>query len=112
MLNSEKSFKKGSDGFISRFVFCTPRPLRMSVLNLTDVPKKLFNVNYLLLGIYISNEKKPTETTHEKKHLIFDENSLILLSTIMDEYNAFADEYLISSCFIRYFKIKNIHFYG
>jgi hypothetical protein len=31
MLNSEKSFKKGADGFISRFVFCTPRPLRMSV---------------------------------------------------------------------------------
>jgi hypothetical protein len=49
MLNSEKSFKKGSDGFISRFVFCTPRPLRMSVLNLTDVPKKLFNVNYLMI---------------------------------------------------------------
>jgi hypothetical protein len=110
MLNSEKSFKKGADGFISRFVFCTPRPLRMSVLNLTDVPKKLFNINHLLLGICILNEKKPTETTHEKKHLIFDENSLILLSTIMDEYNAFADEYQISSCFIRYFKIKNIHF--
>ena len=40
-------------------------------------------------------KKKLTETTHDKKHLIFDENSLILLSTIMDEYNRFADEYQI-----------------
>lgn len=96
MLEDEKSVK--SDGFISRFLVCCPKPKRLRLTELKEFDNEI-DFKKLLVSIYLMH--------NESIEYVFDQEGFTLLDDILHEYDTVCEKFEMSNNFFGYFG-KNI----
>ncbi|CAF1130850.1 unnamed protein product [Brachionus calyciflorus] len=89
MIEDEKSLK--GDGFISRFLICCPKPVRLKLRQLKKLDLK-FNLEKLLIAIRVLHLN---DLEYE-----FDDLSLELLENEIEHYDSMCEAYELKNCFI------------
>ena len=100
MLNKEKTFGSGSDGFISRFIICLPMPLRISIKQLEVNSSSQLSLKNFLAALYILNKKFLKNGKLE--HFTFSQESFEILNETFESYDSIAVKFQITNGFISY----------
>ncbi len=99
MLQKEKKGSRSSDGFISRFVFCAPQTLRISLKSVKNIPPNFMDVRHILIAIFIIN--KNFNENESTSFLTYTDEAFILLSDTFETYDRISAKYQLSNPFIR-----------
>lgn len=102
MLQKEKKSSGASDGFISRFLFCAPQTLRITLKSVTSIPHNQYDVKHVLAAVAIIN--KHFRITDKSEFLTFEAEAFDLLSDTFSAYDQTASKYQLTNGFIRFIK--------